>query len=199
MNEAEAEIIAMLKVLLKSLSGQVPPTLSQMDDFQKLLTTLGELSNQKLDHLYQSLSFKKEEMSQLMQTVAKDYRIFFGQTRTNAVSKALGDYGRFYELAVFIFWVNTVAQGKAFSDFLKKERAKACEVCYAYATLGISADAFLNAYFSEDFQHPQTLPVIELQALWANYWKECSEHTKPDRARSEWLLDRALHQETDLA
>ena len=151
----EPTYIAMLKVLSASLSGQVPPELSQTPGFRKLLLTLDEHSSKQLDRLHQSLSFNKDQMTQLKHQVAKEYRFFFNQDHTTKVKEALGaPAGRLYELAVFIFWVNTVALGTTFSDFLKKERAKACEVCYAYAKLGISADAFLRAYFSTDFKFP---------------------------------------------
>lgn len=192
----------MLRVLLKSLEVQVPHELSQKNGFKHLLATLGELSSKEQARLARSLSVREDQMSRLKATVAKEYHTYFDQKHTEWVSKNLGQtHGRLYERAVFIFWVNTVVLGKhfkSFHDFLAKERAKVCDICYAYAKLDVSPDAFLRAYFSKDFEHAQTLRVTELRALWANYWKEC-EQKKPDGFRSEWLLNRALHQESDLA
>lgn len=190
----------MLRVLLKSLAEQVPHELSQKPAFQHLLTTLGELSSKEQARLYRSFSVREAEMSQLKNAVAKNYKTYFDQEHTDEVSRALGQaHGRLYERAVFIFWVNTLVIGKHFKnfrDFLAKEKAKACDICYAYAKLGASPDDFLRAYFSKDFD--AALPATELRALWTDYWKECEKKTL-DGPRSTWLLDRALHQESDLA
>lgn len=193
--------IATLRVLLKSLAEQVPRELSQKPAFQQLVATLGELSSKEQARLYQSFLASEDTMSQLKKVVAEHYKRYFDQARTNEVSQALGQaHGRLYERAVFVFWVNTLVLGKHFKnfrDFLAKERAKACDICYAYAKLGASPDEFLRAYFSKDFEDA-ALPATELRALWGNYWKECEKKT-PDGFRSKWLLDRALHQESDLA